>query len=187
MAGWLAGWLCRHFYQLFKLWSTSAVWFWVWFTTKYKHCPDSTFPRCHAPSHSSRHHFSHVVYISICQKTLQIRTCLQPWAELSRELRFVYFLAEQMCWENETLCRLRVPWLIGRQEGSQTVSWCIPAVWQIALTLIGNNGPHPCCLVTFNKQWGEVSREPILWMCLSVYNPKEMHLYVQRTSLTHAQ
>lgn len=69
------------------------------------------------------------------------------WAEF----RFVYFLAEEICWENENLCRLRVPWLIGRQEGSQTLNWCSPAVWQIALTLIGPNGPHQCCLVTFNK------------------------------------
>lgn len=117
VCGWLA---LQTIYQLFKLWSKTSVWFWVWFRAKYKYSPDSTFPRCHAPSYSSRHHFSHVVYISICQKTQQVRTGLQPWAELSREFRSVYFSAEQMCWESEDLCRLRALWLMGTEEGSQT-------------------------------------------------------------------
>lgn len=97
--------------------------------------PHSTYPRCQAPSYSSRHHFSHIVYISVCQKTLQVQAALQPWAELSREYRSVYFLAGQMGWESEDICRLKALWLMGQgtQEGSQTLSWYNTAVWQIAL------------------------------------------------------
>ena len=52
-------------------------------------------------SYSSRHHFSHIVYIIICQETLYG----QAYGPEPGAFRSVYVLTEHMCCKSEDLCR----------------------------------------------------------------------------------
>lgn len=87
------GWTAfQTIYRLFKLWSKLSVCFWVWLRGKYKCCPDSTLPRCHSPSYSSRHQFSHALYTTVCQKTPQIRNHPPALCRTAQKVQFCLFL-----------------------------------------------------------------------------------------------